>query len=207
MLNIFKKLKVWINSGLDRLIDQCDLVLMDVVQVSYGQSIAKRLARISGDLCILIQTFPRLSAYNLQGKYWKIIYIGETHFIKEILALYFPGENIQPKLLERVPIWQIGKFANKFLEESADLVIFEESRINPFKVYTPIRFTFPEWINQCLPLPESFEGFLVGKKMKNKREQITRAEKFNVDWYYSKSDEDFKFFHYDLYQPYISFTA
>ena len=204
MIDILKKVKVFINYVLDRIIDQCNLILMDVIHVPFGQSIVKGLARFSGDLCVFFQSFPKSSVYSLKGKYWKIIYIGDTPFINEILALFFPGEKTKPQLIKRVPVWQVGKFVNQCLRESADLVIYEESRIHQCKVKFPVKFSFPEWINQRLSLPESLEGFLSGTKMRNKREQIIRAEKYVTDWYYSQSEKDFKFFHYYLYQPYIT---
>ena len=204
MIETHKKIKVKINSWLDRIIDQCNLILMDVIHFPFGQTLIKKIARFTGDFCVVVLSFPRLSAYRLRGKKWNIIYIGDQSNLNEILALFFPGEKIQPEIVSRFPVWQVGKYTNQRLKESADLVVFEESRINPFKVKAACKFSFPEWIDLCLPLPENLEGFLGGSKMRNKREQLLKAEKRNTGWYYSQSENDFSFFHYQLYLPYIS---
>ena len=204
MIGIHKKIKVKINYWFDRLIDQCNLVLMGVIHFPFKQPLMQKITRFAGDLCVFIQSFPRLSAYNLQGENWKIIFIGDQSALQEIISLFFPDEKIQAEFYKRVPVWQVGKFKDLWLGESADLVICEESRINPFKVKASVKFSFPEWVDQGLPLPENLDDFLKGSRMRNKREQLLKADKLNTGWYYSQSENDFRFFHYNLYLPYIS---
>jgi hypothetical protein len=67
----------------------------------------------------------------------------------------------------------------------------------------PIAFKVPSWIHQALALPEPLESLLLGNQMKSVRHNLNRASKGQFSWYFSRAQEDFDHFYYNMYLPHI----
>lgn len=206
MFSFLKKIKVWINFWLDRIIEECDQSMMGTgnFSVNWGRSFCNDVLRLIGDFCILLRSFPRTSAYRFQGDRWSIVYIGSKEYLVEISPLFFENETIQPELIDRVALWEIKKKASDFLKENTDLVICELCRILHFNFSSKIAFTYPDWVNQQVDIPEKLEDFLAGPIRNRRRNEINKANRFSVGWHYTQAEEDYKFFHYKMYLPFIS---
>ena len=206
MFSLLKKIKVRINYWLDRIIEECNLSLMGIAHFPFNSDsfLVRKTTRFIGDLRLFFKSFPRLSIYVFQGSRWKVVYIGSEGYLGEITCMFFGNENIQPGFLLRVPVWRLRKTVQEFLKNDTDLVICELCRLFPLKFDSQIVFKFPEWVNQQLTIPEEFEEFLAGPILEDKRGQINKANKYSVGWYFTQSEEDFKYFHYEMYLPFIS---
>ena len=145
-----------------------------------------------------------MSVYRFQGNRWNIIFIGSKEYLVEIPPLFFKNESVQPELIDRVALWKIKKKAHDLLKENADLVICESSGLLHYNFSSKIVFTYPNWVNLQIQIPEKLEDFLAGPVLEDKRRQINKANRFSTGWYYTQAEEDYKFFHYKMYLPFIS---
>ena len=206
MFSFLKKIKVRINFWLDRVLEECDQSMMGAgnFSVNWGRPFFNGFFRLIGDLCLMFRAFPRTSVYRFQGNRWKIIYIGSKEYLVEIPPMFFENEIVQLDLIDRVAIWNIKKKARNFLKEGTDLVICESCRILNYNFSSKIVFTYPNWVNQQLNIPEKLEDFLAGPILEDKRRQINKANRFSTGWYFTQAEEDYKFFHYKMYLPFIS---
>ena len=118
--------------------------------------------------------------------------------------MFFNDENIQPELIKRIPIWSLRKTVQTFLSQKTDLVICELCRLFPFKLSSGIVFNFPGWVNQQLKIPEDLDDFLAGPILEDKRRQINKANRYATGWYFTRSENDFNYFHHEMYVPFIS---
>jgi hypothetical protein len=203
LYQLYRRAKLWLNYCLDRIIDLCDLVLMDAYQLpwSTGQSVAKHIARYVGDISWLLRAFPRLPVYKLIGTDWTIIFVGTEPSLKEIRALFF--EEARQQEMGRIALWKLSAQSQQWLAEGVDLVVCELSRIHPWPPKAVLTFSVPTWIQQSLALPEPLETLLSGRVMKSVRHNLNRAQKGAFSWYFSRAKEDFDHFHYNMYLPYI----
>lgn len=203
LYQLYRRAKLWLNYCLDRIIDLCDLVLMDAYQLpwSTGQSVAKHIARYVGDISWLLRAFPRLPAYKLIGTDWTIIFVGTEPSLEEIRALFF--EEARQQELGRVALWKLSAQSQHWLAEGTDLVVCELSRIHPNRPQAPITFTVPTWIQQVLAIPEPLESLIAGRNRKNLRHRINRAQKAGFSYRLSQTKADFDHFYYDMYLPFV----
>jgi hypothetical protein len=205
LTRLYRHSKVQINYLLDRTIDLCDMFLMDAYQLPWpmAQNAAKKIARFIGDISWLLRAFPRLSAYQLAGKEWTIIFVGGERGLLEIRHLFFPEEKVAQQELGRIALWKLSTQTQQWLAEGVDLVVCELSRAYANLPKASITFTVPTWINQILALPEPLETLLSGKHIKSVRHNLNRAKRAGFSWYYSRSKEDFDHFHYSMYLPHV----
>ncbi len=202
---LYKHAKVGFNYILDRIIEACDLILMDHYWLPWPtvRCMAQTIARYLGDLCWLLRDFPRLDAYKLTGANWTIIFVGGKQGLSEITHLFFANEAVTPQEFERVALWQLSAQSRHWLAAGADLVVCELSRVYPRPPQAAIAFAVPVWVNHALQLPEPLENLLAGNQMRTLRNNFNRAQKNNFGWYYSRAIEDFDAFHHTMYLPYI----
>jgi hypothetical protein len=206
LFRLYRHSKVKLNYLLDRVIDLSDMVLMDAYRLPWpiAQNAAKKMARYIGDISWLVRAFPRLSAYELAGTDWTIIFVGRDRDLLEIRHLFFfSEEEVAQQELGRMALWKLSAQTQQWLAEGADLVVCELGRIHPRSPKAAFTFTVPTWIQQILTLPEPLESFLSGRHIKSVRHNLNRAQKACFSWYFSKSKKDFDHFHYNMYLPYI----
>lgn len=201
MRELYRRAKVWLNYCLDRIIDLCDMVLMDAYRVpwSTGQRMAKLMARYVGDVSWLLRALPRLPAYKLISSDWSIIFVGTEQSLKEIRALFF--EEARQQELGRITLWKLSAQARQWLAQDIDLVVCELSRIHPNRPQARITFTAPVWIQQVLAIPEPLVSLIAGRKHNHLRNRINRAQKAGFHYRFSQTKADFDHFYYDMYLP------
>jgi hypothetical protein len=204
LLELYRRVKVWLNYRLDRIIDLCDLVLMDAYRLPWpaGHSVAKHIARYVGDFSWLLRTFPRLPAYKLIGANWTIIFVGGDQGLLEICQLFFP-EEITEQELGRIALWRLSAQTKQWLVEGNDLVVCELGRIHPALPKAPITFTVPIWIQQILTIPDPLETLISGKRFATKRHRLNKAQRAGFSFRFSQSKTDFDYFHHHMYLPYV----
>jgi hypothetical protein len=203
LYQLYRRAKLWLNYCLDRVIDLCDLVLMDAYQLpwSTAQSVAKQMARCVGDISWLLRAFPRLPAYRLIGTDWTIIFVGTEPSLKEIRAVFF--EEARQQELGRIALWKLSAQSQQWLAEGTDLVVCELSRIHPNRPQAPVTFTVPTWIQQVLAIPEPLESLIAGKKFATERHRLNKAQRVGFNYRFSQCKADFDYFHYHMYLPYV----
>ncbi len=199
-----KQIKAWFNYVLDRVIDLCNMFLMDAYQLPWpvAQTTAHQLARYIGDLCWLISNFPRVSVYELTGPDWRIVFVGEDEGRKEISHLFF-DEEVRQRELGRMALWSLSVQSQRWLAEGVDLVICELSRIH--NNFRKVSFTFavPSWIQQVVDIPETLEVLISGGERRSLRHRIHRAKKAGFTYRFSQSKSDFDHFYCHMYLPFV----
>ncbi len=200
----YRYVKVRINYLLDRVIDLCNIVLMDAYRFPWpaAQNTAHVIARYAGDVSWLLRDFPRLSAYKLIGADWTIIFVGRDVGLREICHLFFE-EEVDQQELGRIALWKLSAQTQQWLTEGADLVVCELSRIHPRPPKAAFTFTVPTWIQQTLTIPEPLEALLAGKKFATQRHRLNKAKRAGFNYRFSQSKADFDYFHYQMYLPYV----
>jgi hypothetical protein len=199
-----RRVKVWFNYCLDRIIDLCDLVLMDAYRLpwSAGQGMARHIARYVGDFSWLLRTFPRLPAYKLIGANWTIIFVGGDQGLLEIRHLLFP-EEVTEQELGRIALWRLSTQTKQWLVEGNDLVVCELGCIHPALPKAPITFAVPTWIQQTLTIPDPPEALISGKGFATERHRLNKAQRAGFSFRFSQSKADFGYFHHHMYLPYV----
>jgi hypothetical protein len=203
MRKLYRRVKVWLNYCLDRVVDLCDMILRDTYQLPWpaGQSMAKHIARYVGDVSWLLRAFPRLPAYELTGADWTIIFVGPEQSLKEIRSLFF--QEASQRDLGRITLWKLSAQTQQWLAKGADLVVCELSRIHSQLPRTAFVFTIPTLIHQVLAIPKPLETLIAGRRLKGIRRRINRAQKAGLTYRFSQSKTDFDHFYYHMYLPFI----
>jgi hypothetical protein len=204
LYRLYRQSKVWLNYLLDRVIDLCDMVLMDAYQFPWPevQDIAQRIARYVGDISWCLRDFPRLSAYRLIGADLTVIFVGREKGLREICHLFFE-EEVEQLEFGRVALWKLSAQSQQWLAEGIDLVICELGCIHPNRPSAPITFTVPIWIHQVLAIPDSLVTLIAGRKPEPIRRRINKVRKAGFTYGFSQSKADFDHFHYHMYIPFI----
>jgi hypothetical protein len=204
MYQLYRQGKVRINYYLERIIDLCNMFLMDAYRFPWRmvQRTAQCIARYIGDISWLLRDFPRLSAYKLMGADWTVIFVGGDVGLREICHLFFE-EEVDQQELGRIALWKLSAQAKQWLAEGADLVVCELSRIHPRPPKAVFTFTVPTQIQQILTLPESLESLISGRKRNRLRYRINRAQKAGFTYRFSQSRADFDHFYYHMYSPFV----
>jgi hypothetical protein len=198
-----RKLYRWgkgrINYCLDRIIDLCNMVLMDAHQFPWPavQSIAQTIARYVGDISWLLRDFPRLSAYKLMGADWTVIFVGGDVGLREICHLFFDTE-VDQQEVGRIALWRLSAQTRKWLAEGVDLVVCELSRIHPRPPRAALTFIVPTRIQQIFTIPET----LIPSR-RGIRRIVEKAQKAGFTYRFSQSKADFGHFYYHMYLPFI----
>lgn len=206
MYKLYKQVKAWLSYRLDRTIDLCDMFLMDAYQLPWpmAQNAAKKITRFIGDISWLLRAFPRLSAYQLAGKEWTIIFVGGERGLLEIRHLFFPEEKVAQQELDRIALWKLSTQTQQWLEEGVDLVVCELSRIHPQPPRVAFTFTVPIWIQQILTIPEPLEALLTGRRIEGIRRKIKKAQRAGFAYRFSQSKAGFDHFYYHMYLPFVN---
>jgi len=200
---MYRKSRIRLNYLLDRIIKQCNMVLMDVYRFPWPvvHNIAQRIARYIGDVCWLLRDFPRLSAYKLIGADWTIIFVGGDVGQREICHLFFE-EEVDLQELGRIALWKLSAQTPKWLAEGVDLVVCELGRIHPRPPKSVFTFTVPIWIQQILGIPEPSESLLSGRRLQNIRSRLNKARQAEFDYRFSQLTADFDHFYYHMHVPF-----
>ena len=188
-----------------RMIDLVNSVLMDAYKIpwSAAQNFAHEMARRIGNIALLLFQFPALSAYELTGTKWKIIFIGKTHRgLQQICRLFF-DDKFDREELGKIPLRRVSSQSQKWLEEGIDLIVCELNCVHPKRPKAAISFTSPTLINQVIPIPKQLETALSGRKVAGIRRIVNRAKKLGFNYKFSQSPADFDNFHYNMYLPFI----
>jgi hypothetical protein len=156
------------------------------------------------DIGKLIQDSFRIPAYLVDGKEWRIVFVGNEFERLEVEHLFFAGARVEWQKIEDVFIWKKGKDIKKWISEGVDLVIYEVSRILPLSRGVEYRFVVPTQICQVLPLPENAKVLLGGKSMKTERNEINKSERNGYSYQFSEAKSDFDQFYHEMYVPYVS---
>jgi len=206
LFRLYRQSKVYVNYLLDRVIDLCNLFLMDVYRIpwSTAQNIARWVARWVGDIACLLRAFPRLSTYRIEGRDCTIVFVGLPHDLLEVRNLFFPQEEVCPQEVGRTALWQLSRRTQQWLADGADLVICQLCRIYPIRPWAPIHFTIPAWVHQVLAIPESPQSLISGKSFATERHRLNKAQRDGFSYRFSQSNADFDHFHHHLYLPYVN---
>lgn len=204
LYRLYRQAKVRLNYLLDRIIDLCDVLLVDAYRLPWpiAQDSAKKIARHVGDISWALRDFPRVSAYKLIGADWTIIFVGRDLGLREICQVFFQEEAHREEL-GRIALWNLSAQTQKWLAEGVDLVICELSRIHPNRPKAPITFTVPTWINQVLTIPEPPESLISGKKFATERHRLNKAKRLGFDYRFSRSKADLRHYHCHMHLPYV----
>lgn len=200
----FKNLKVKLSYWLDRAIDVGDMFLVDGYRVPARiKPQVHGLVRWLGDVCFMIQDFPKVTVTELKGSGWRVLFIGAPANLSEIRKVLFEGEAVEQRTVGRVPVWKLGQQSAEWLNGEADLIVSELSRRSPWQPRGAIRFVIPVWCNMFLALPSPIESILSGNKRKRVRQRIKKGQEAGFEYRFSRAKEDFDEFHYRMYIPFV----
>ena len=204
MHRLCRLFKVRFNYWLDRVIEFCDMVLMDAYRLPWAswQRIARWVARYVGDVSWLLRAFPRLPACKLVGENWTVVFVGLEHSLREIERLLFE-QGASQQYLGRVALWKLGSQARQWFASGADLVVCELGRIHPRTPRATFTFSVPVWVQQVLTIPDPPEELLAGRSLEKIRRGIRRAQKAGYDYKFSCAQSDFDHFYYHMYLPFV----
>jgi hypothetical protein len=204
MRKLYIRARAWLNYCLDRIIDLCDMVLVDAYRLpwSVGQGIARHIARYVGDISWFLRAFPRLPAYKLTGADWAIIFVGGDVGLRETSHLFFESE-VDQQEVGRIALWKLSAQTQQWLAEGVDLVVCELGRIHPNPPRAVLTFTVPTWIQQVIAVPDSLEALISGTEGRNIRHKLYRAEKLGFNYRFSQSQADFDHFYNHMYVPFV----
>ena len=167
-------------------------------------ALRQSIARIMGDFGNLIGDLSRKSVWRTTGSGLNIVFVGSHKSAVDVVSPLIEGQ----QALEHVgEVWvlKLPWAARQWYRQGADLVIFEHSRIYPFRPRGGLlSFCVPHWVNQTIPYTASMDDLLAGNRYNSLRRNINKSRKAGCEWRFSRSREDFDFFYQRLYVPFTS---
>ena len=144
----------------------------------------------------------RVNVKRLAGLEWSVIYIGNGTMLEALSTMLFPK---QPNVdeLSRVYLWQVPALVQRFTDEG-NLVVCELNEILRWS-FTGLKTSFivPIWIKQVLEEIDRPMEDILGFMHKDMRRNIRKVEKQGFSYRLTQEKEDFDFFYYKMYLPYI----
>lgn len=204
MTTLTQTLKVKLNYWLDRVVDFGDMILVDAYHVPAAiKPQVHGLVRWLGDMCFILQDFPKVTVTALQGCGWRILFLGSPHNLPEIRKMIFGSEEVEEHSVGRVALWNLPQQSKAWLNGEADLIISELSRRSPWQLKGAIRFVIPIWFNMVVKLPDPIESILNGRKRKRARQRVKKGHEAGFEYRFSQAKADFDAFHYRMYIPFV----
>jgi len=162
-----------------------------------------KLADWCADLGRITVLDLRLDVLRWTGPDWSVTYIGEGESIEAIRTILFPDP---PKLYgnSRAYLWHVpGLIKNQ--TEAGDLVVSELNKILQwsFDELTTF-FEVPGFIKQVLDdIDQPLDNILTSMNQSMRR-KIRKLEGQGFTYEFTHNKEDFDFFYYRMYLPYIT---
>ncbi|MGB7094526.1 MAG: hypothetical protein WBD62_07750, partial [Anaerolineales bacterium] len=137
------------------------------------------------------------------GSEWSVTYIGDGTSIEILRAILFPEP---PKMdeLPRVFLWRVPALVQKLAGEG-DLVVCELNEIvrwSPNGLNTS--FVVPWFIKQVLEEIDRPMESILASMNQTMRRKVRQLETEGFSYLFTQSKEDFDFFYYRMYLPYIT---
>jgi hypothetical protein len=196
---------------MDRLIDFCTFIILDLYRLpwSQAQAAAHRIAWWVGDYAWLVRDLPRMSAYRLTGVRWSLVFVGSERELRYVRDLFFPDEAAHQESLGRISTRSLDRHIHDWLDQGVDLVIGELSRAYPWQLSAPVHIVTPTWVHQMLDINTSPDTLLEHilpdtKKRRSIRQRLNKAERAGFDHYFTTDEADFARFHHQMYRPFIT---
>jgi len=165
-------------------------------------SLRQAAARTLGDLGFFVEDLFEKSVWRMSGSGIQIVFVGSKESSLDILSLFFDGLASHERIGGTFALGCSQKTI-EWLDEGYDLVIYELSRICPFRPKTSIAFTVPQWVNQLITLPDQLKTLIAGDNYKVLRNEINKCRKAGYKWRFSQSRKDFDYFYHHLYLPFV----
>jgi hypothetical protein len=145
----------------------------------------------------------RVNVKRWAGSEWSVTYIGDGTSIEVLCTILFPVPPMMDEL-PRVFLWQVPALIQKFAGEG-DLVVCELNEIvrwSPNGLNT--FFVVPLWIKQVLEeINRPMENILASMNQTMRR-HVRQLETQGFTYLFTQGKEDFDFFYYRMYLPYIT---
>jgi hypothetical protein len=204
LLKIGKRLKIWLNYILDRIVDLCQFcIFWSGLLPAFIQNGIKGVSYFVGNLALLLSDFPRMNAYQLKGTEWTIVFVGGEVGQQDLQDLFFQDQEVITQNLGRILLWKLPRQSKIWLTAGADLVICELSRLTPWKPSAAYSFSGPDWVMQIIDLPASPEELLSGRRIHGPRRRIRQAEKNGYEFRFTRSVDDYYLFYNEMYLPFV----
>ena len=197
----YRKTKVLFNSLLTGLIQRCNAVL--VKENPQPSSLILKMARFIGTVALLLVDIPRMEAYQFLIGSNRVIFVGEEYRAKILQRSFVNHVESEPQPLGRVSTLQLPEMARQWFLEDAMMVVSEISPLYPRKFRLPYVVKSPILVRQELVLPEKLEDFLNQPHLRRIRRQLNRAQRAGFTYRFSRERQDFDFYYYHMYLPYI----
>lgn len=203
MGSLYQRFKVRFNWFLDRILDFCDLTLMEVYQPPKPfRRMAPSFVRWVGDVSLFLRDFPRLPVSEYITKDCRIIFVGGQDNRSEVCKTLLGGQ-AERRDLGRVALWNLPRQSQVWLDSGVELVVCELSQLCPWQPKGVITFSVPVWIKMTLQMPEVLTDLLCGNQRKRVRQRIHKGLEAGFEYHFSREKSDFDVFHYQMYQPFI----
>ena len=145
----------------------------------------------------------RVNVMRWAGPEWTVTYIGDGESTEVLSNILFPEP---PKVdeLPRVYLWQVPALIQKY-SGNGDLVVCELNKILRWALNgVKISFAVPRWIRQVLEEIDRPMENILASMSSNMRRNIRRLEKKGFSYSFTQEKEDFDFFYYRMYLPYLT---
>ncbi len=160
------------------------------------------IAHAIGEMCFLLQDFPRLTVTEFKGNGWRILFVGGEKNHAEICSALF-DDQCERRRIGRVSLWSLSRCCEEWFDSGVHMVISEVSAASPWKLQASIRFVIPAWIRMIVTMPDPLETILSGNKRKHVRQRVKKGTEAGFHYRFSRTKADFDVFHYQMYRPFI----
>ena len=188
-----------------RILDTCKKVMWNAefMHRPYLKRWVLEIIRFAGDFVLLLNQSRGVDLYQIICEGDIVIYSGGPTELNELNELLFEGKDVEITNLGKVSVWKLPSLAEEYLDNGAQLVILETSRLFPSRFRAPYRISAPIWIKQELSISSDLETMLSGGKFGPIRRLINRAQRMDFSYRFTRDEADFDLFYHQMYVPLI----
>jgi len=166
-------------------------------------TIKHRVIRFIGQLSTLLLSFPNIDTFSISHKLGMVIVVGDAFRANLINKLLSDGLDTGVDNLGRSSVLRLPGLTEGWFSNGAQMVVCSLSPIFPLQFTSPYVITSPSFIRQVLELPDEINCLLEKPEMRRIRRQLNRAQRFGFKSQFCKSKQDFDFYYWKMYIPYI----
>ncbi len=146
---------------------------------------------------------PYVRSYKLEakinGKSFRILYVGRGHEIGYISDAFYLGNNIEIASPIRLSIWNVPQRIS-ILGSQSDLIVVEINKLFAEYFLNKGYFIIPKWLYLEVDVSKALEQIRISKSIKS---DIRRIRKFMYSYEIDTLSKKINYFYYNMYLPYV----
>jgi len=199
--NMFNKFKNFLYTLLSDIVHSCNNKLAE--DQSDVNHFRQKSLRFIGQLAALLLNFPKIDTYLIRYDFGKIIVVGDAFRANSINKIFDSDHGSAMEKIERSSVMKLPALTKKWLTGETQMVVCALSPLFPLSFSAPYSISSPSLLRQILELPEQIESLLEKPELRRIRRQINRAQRFEFEAQFSQKQQDFDFYYWQMYVPYI----